>query len=335
MFVNSLASGGRRYFNAPVPWISFQGTTGIAKQATQSTFNVLRGINEFFHGILNYLTGAQFVANIVATAFIIVLGILFYRLSTGLVPHLLNWRRPADEPLNVETLARIKRQDTAITLIRNILRYTTFSIVALLITSIFLRQALPAVAGASILAALIGFSAQSFLRDIIAGFFILFEGQYSVGDFITVEPMKVSGIVEEFGLRTTKIRTLSGELFYVPNGVPMGVSNYIQGYRRFNIEVYLKDPESGQRVLETIDKGQELYLTPPQLVEREEFSGGKVHLRIQANVLPSMDWLVEKNLVEQIKAAAGDESLAADPMVYTIDRAVVQRVKGLTVPGEG
>ena len=90
---------------------------------------------------------------------------------------------------------------------------------------------------------MIGFGAQSFLRDVIAGFSIIFEGQYSVGDFIHVKPQEVSGIVEELGLRMTKIRSLSGES-YIPNGAMQGVINYVSGQQRFTVEVQLSDPEA-------------------------------------------------------------------------------------------
>ena len=155
----------------------------------------------------------------------------------------------------------------------------------LFILSIFVRNPLPATAGATIIAAVIGFGAQSFLRDVIAGFSIIFEGQYSVGDFIHVKPQEVSGIVEELGLRMTKIRSLSGEVSYIPNGAMQGVINYVSGQQRFTVEVQLSDPEAVPRVLGSLDEVSELYLAPPRLVEREE-TDGRLRLRILAGVLP-------------------------------------------------
>ena len=270
----------------------------------------------------------------IVTVIVIILAIVFYRVAIRLIPRVLRWRRPEDEAPNAATLARIKRQDTAVTLVRTTLRYVIFAIVALFVVSIFLRTVLPTVAGASILAAIIGFGAQSFLRDIIAGFFILFEGQYNVGDFITVEPTKASGLVEEFGLRSTKIRALSGELIYVPNGSLTGVTNYVSGQQRFTIEAQLKDEEAEKRVLEEIKEGHELYLTPPRLVRRDETPEGGPRLRLLAGVLPSTAWLVEDNLVERIKAAAGEDGLAADPLVYKVDDRNVRRVREF-IPPEG
>lgn len=316
-------------------------TTGLVEQAreagekvSQETESVLQeAVTGFFEDIARYLTSTTFIANLVATVIVVILAVAFYRLAVHLIPRILRWRRPPDETLNAAALARIKRQDTAITLIRNTLRYVIFAIVTLFVLSIFLRNVLPGIAGASILAAIVGFGAQSFLRDIIAGFFILFEGQYSVGDFIEVEPTKASGLVEEFGLRTTKIRALSGELIYVPNGTLTAVTNYVSGQQRFTIEVQLKDEEAANRVLEEIKEGHELYLTPPHLVERDETPEGGPRLRLSAEVLPSTAWLVEENLAERIKAAAGEDSLSADPLVYKVDDRNIRRIRGF-IPKE-
>jgi small conductance mechanosensitive channel len=170
------------------------------------------------------------------------------------------------------------------------------------------------------------------VRDIIAGFFILFENQYNVGDFVMLEPTKASGLVEEFGLRTTTIRSLSGEIVYVPNGSLIAVTNYVSGQQRFTIEVQLKDEDAEKRVLEEIKEGHELYLVPPRLVERDETPEGGPRLRLLAIVLPSTAWLVEENLVERIKAAAGEDGLAADPLVYKVDSRNVQRLREFIPP---
>ena len=256
------------------------------------------------------------------------IGIVAYRLLTRGVPRVLRWRRGLREFLDAEAVNRIKRQDTAITLIRNALGYVIFAIVTLFIVSIFIRDPLPAAAGATLGAAVVGFGAQSFLRDIIAGFSIVFEGQYSVGDFIEVEPTKAGGIVEEFGLRTTKIRALSGEIIFIPNGTITGVRNYVSGQQRFTLEVPLSDAEAVDRVLNSLTEASELYLTPPRLVSRED-TEGRIRLRILAGVLPSMGWLVEENLVERVKAAAGEDALAGNPLIYKVDHANLNRIRDL------
>ena len=294
---------------------------------------MLGEIGGFFTDALVYVTSPVFIANVVATVVAAGLGLFIYKLLGTAIPRLLRWReRRGEGRLDAEALAKVKRQDTAIALARNALGYVIFVVVAFFAVSLFLRDVLPALAGATVLAAVVGFGAQSFLRDIIAGFSIVFEGQYSVGDFVTLEPTKASGIVEEFGLRTTKIRALSGEVIFVPNGALTGVTNYVSGQQRYTLEVLLRDGEAADRVVKELRKAPELYVRGPRLAAREEVGDG-VRLRILAGTLPSMNWLVEENLVGRIKAAAGEESLASEPLIYAVDRANLKRIRSL-VPEE-
>lgn len=314
--------------------------TGVADKAGRGIRNTgeetqsrLQEIQRSFEGFYEYLVSAEFVSSVIVTAIVAVLGILLYEALTRGIPLILRWRRNwGDEPQDAETIARRKRQDTAITLARNALRYVIFAVVTVLAVGIFVRNPLGAAAGATVLAAVLGFGAQSFLRDIIAGFSILFEGQYSVGDFVQMEPTKVSGIVEEFGLRTTRVRSLSGEVIFIPNGTITGVTNYISGQQRFTLEVQLNDPDAVTRVLDSLGEASDLYLTPPRLVGREE-RNGRIRLRILAEVLPSMAWLVEENLTGRIKAAAGEDSLAAEPLIYKVDQASLRRIRSLIPKG--
>jgi small-conductance mechanosensitive channel len=301
-------------------------TTGVVQQAKQTGGR----LSESTGKILAYLVSVDFIGKLVATAAVVGLAILIYKLSMRLVPRILRWHLPEGGDISdYRTRVRVQRRDTAITLVRQILRYVTFAVVALFIVSIFLRDALPTIAGASILAAVLGFSAQNFLRDIIAGFFILFEGQYNVGDFVWVESAKAAGIVEEFGLRTTTLRTPSGEHVYIPNGSITSVTKYGSGQQSYTIDVQLKNDEAANRVLEELEEqeGLELFLTSPRLMNRDETSEGNVRLQLLAGVLPSTGWLVEENLIECIKAAAGEEGLAAEPLVYKVDRQSVRRLR--------
>lgn len=293
----------------------------------------LQGAGGLAESLIQYLKSSEFVGNLISAVALIVLATAFYKLASRLIPRLFRLGRPREEGvLDEAALARIKHQDTAITLARHILRYSVFGTVALVILSIFLRQTLPAVAGASILVAIIGFSAQSFLRDIIAGFFILFEGQYGVGDFVRLEPTKVSGLVEEFGIRTTKLRTPSGELVFVPNGSITGVTNYVSGQQRFTVEVQLKDDGAATRVSRSLEESASLYVSPPRLISREDREG-MVRLRIRVGVLPSTEWLVREGLVGRIKAAAGEDALLAEPLIYDVDSSSLGRIRRL-VPRE-
>lgn len=311
---------------------------GAAEAATQGledtgreTKTFLQEVATFFADARDAIISPQTIAKLIVAAIVVALGIILYRIIVYGVPRVLRWRgRRREEPLDEDSVARIKRRDTAITLMRTALRYVVLIVVVLVCVSIFLRDPIPAATGATVLAAILGFGAQSLLRDVIAGLSIVFEGQYAVGDFIEVSPPQgMTGIVEELGLRMTKIRSLSGEVSYVPNGAILGVTNYVSGRQRFNVEVQLLEAEAAENVLRALDEATELYLNPPRLAERSESEDGRVRLRITAGVLPSMSWLVEEHLVERVKAAAGEEALAADPLVYKVDQTNLRRIRDL------
>lgn len=311
-------------------------TTGLANQAGQVAeegsrplVDLFSSTTDLYNRTIGALTDPQFLGRVVASVAVIFALIFAYRLITHGIPRILRWRRRENGTWDNEMIARVKRQDTAITLIRNALRYIVFIVAVLVVVSIFTQNLLPAATGATVLAAIVGFGAQSFLRDIIAGFSIIFEGQYSVGDFIEVQPQASAGIVEELGLRMTKIRTLSGELVFIPNGAVTGVTNYVSGQQRYNVEIQLRDREAADRVKNSLNESAELYVTPPHLVGQTEEDDGRVRLRIKAGVLPSMSWLVEENLTERIKGAAGEESLASEPLISKVDQANLRRIRGL------
>src|SRR4028118_1241103 len=297
-------------------------TEGIERTGKE-TQTYLEQVGDFFRSVQDAIIDPRTIAKVIVAGFLVVLGIIVYRTLIYGVPRVLRWRsRRREEPLDEESVARIKRRDTAITLMRTALRYVILIVVASLVVSIFLNDPIPAAAGATVLAAILGFGAQSLLRDVIAGLSIVFEGQYAVGDFIEVSPPQgVTGIVEEVGLRMTKVRSLSGEVSYIPNGAIQGVTNYISGRQRFNVEVQLSDAEAAESVLKSLDEATELYLNPPRLAERNEADDGRVRLRIVAGVLPSMAWLVEEHLVERLKAAAGAGARARAPRARATARA--------------
>jgi small-conductance mechanosensitive channel len=91
------------------------------------------------------------------------------------------------------------------------------------------------IAGAGILGAAVGFGAQSLVRDLISGLFIVFEDQYGVGDVVDLGEVK--GVIEIVGLRVTQVRDVEGTLWYVRNGEIIRVGNKSQGFTRVVIDL--------------------------------------------------------------------------------------------------
>src|SRR5438445_2702778 len=113
-------------------------------------------------------------------------------------------------------------------LINSICQYVLYFGSALVMLNVLGINTTPILAGVSILGLAVGLGAQSLVTDVVSGFFILFENQYLVGDFVQVGD--ASGTVEAVGIRVTHIRDGQGKLHIIPNGAIKGVVSYSKGY---------------------------------------------------------------------------------------------------------
>ncbi len=118
------------------------------------------------------------------------------------------------------------RNNTICLLILNTIRYSILLISILIIVTIFEVDMTTLVAGAGFLGLLLGVGMQKLFQDMISGFFIIFENQYIVGEYVTIN--NITGLVEEIGLKTTKLKTYEGELFIFSNGYINEILNYLR-----------------------------------------------------------------------------------------------------------
>jgi small conductance mechanosensitive channel len=162
------------------------------------------------------------------------------------------------------------------------------------------------IAGAGIVGLAVGFGAQSLVKDIITGFFIIFEDQFSVGDYVRIGQFE--GTVEEIGLRTTKIKSFTGEIHILPNGSIVEVTNFslYNSVAVLDIGIaYEGDIEYAEKVLQeyletTTEKYPEM-VTTPELLGVQQFGASEVILRIVAEVLPMKHWYIGRQLRKDIK----------------------------------
>jgi small-conductance mechanosensitive channel len=117
-----------------------------------------------------------------------------------------------------------KKEATLATLLLSLTRYVIYILTFLMILRAFQVDIGPILAAAGILGLAIGFGAQNLVKDVLYGFFIIFEDQMHVGDFVSVN--NINGTVEEVGLRMTVIREWSGKRCYLANSEIKQVNNY-------------------------------------------------------------------------------------------------------------
>ncbi|MCW2963934.1 MAG: hypothetical protein JWO17_1186 [Actinomycetia bacterium] len=252
-------------------------------------------------------------------------------LTAAALGRLLKWlaaRLDAHPPEEERELARLRRRETIIVLVATAIPYATAIVVVIILASFFLPTA-ATLGGSAFLGVIVGFTAQRFLMDVIAGALIAFERWYGVGDFLMVEPSKASGLVEQFGFRTTVIRLFNGDLAYVPNSQIITAFRSPRGYRRYSIEILTSDPEAAKHALEAVGgrapQGEARFLRPPRVIEERELGDGVWLVRGRADVAPTMEWLAEGLLVRRLTSQIAPEALLAEPIVYTIDEATLAR----------
>ena len=117
-----------------------------------------------------------------------------------------------------------RREKTLLKLLENTLAYVVYFAAIIAVLSAVGIEITGLLAGAGVLGLAVGFGAQSLVKDVITGFFIIFEDQFSVGDYVKIGVAE--GTVEEIGLRTTKIKSFTGEVYIIPNGSISQVVNY-------------------------------------------------------------------------------------------------------------
>jgi small-conductance mechanosensitive channel len=167
---------------------------------------------------------------------------------------------------------------------------------------------LPIIVSAGVLGLAVGFGAQSLIRDVITGFFILFEGLLHVGDVVQIGG--TTGIVESIGLRVTTVRTDDGALRVVPNGQITEFANYSAGGARAVGGGAVSRDVPVDRALAALAEVGEAWaresgaaLDRPLVPGIMGFSGGDVILRLTVRVTPEQRLLVEAELRRRIKEA--------------------------------
>jgi small-conductance mechanosensitive channel len=174
------------------------------------------------------------------------------------------------------------------------------------------------VAGAGILGAALGFGAQSLVRDLISGIFIVFEDQYGVGD--SVDLGQATGVVESVGLRVTQVRDVSGVLWYVRNGEVVRVGNQSQGWSRVVLDIPLAYSAPIEKARELILKAASSLATDPAIAKQlmgepevwgiELLTGEQVVLRLVQQVGPSHADDIARELRARIKVSLDKNKIA-------------------------
>jgi len=223
-------------------------------------------------------------------------------LSTRAISSVKKYKRKDEEEFK-------KRADTLKSVIRYVFNVTVFIIAFGMILGELGINVGPILAAAGVLGLAVGFGAQSLVKDLIAGFFILLQDQIRVGD--VVEVAGKSGLVEEVNLKMTILRDLSGNVHYIPNGEISVVTNMTKGYSRYLFEIGVAYRENVDEVIEVIKQVDEALrndpefgtdiLEPMEILGLDQFADSALIIKARTKTKPIKQWRVAREFNRRLK----------------------------------
>ena len=245
------------------------------------------------------------IANLVRILLILLLAFGAYRMLKVFTNRL---RREIEEPDLVRKRLREQRSQTVASLLNNVGLITITGIAVMMVLAIFIEIG-PLLAGVGVLGLAVSFGAQSLVKDLISGAFMLVEGQFAVGDVVRVKD--TAGMVEKITLRTIVLRDINGIVHIIPNGTVETLSNLTKSWSRAVLEIGVAYKEDVDRVMEVmLEEAIGMFKDPdwePLIVEEptvpgvERFDDSAVTVRVMFKTLPLKQWDVARQYRRRIK----------------------------------
>ena len=220
-------------------------------------------------------------------------------------------RRAIKRSLDGSTEGEEKRENTIIHILNGVILAVLWSIAAIMIISEFGIEVGPILAAAGIAGVALGFGSQYLVKDIIAGFFIIIENQYRVGDVVSMDA--TSGLVEDITLRVTTLRDLDGVVHHIPNGSVTVISNMTKDLSRVNLNIGISYDVELEKAVKVINEvGEKLANDPdwkddiidaPKFLRVDDFADSAVVVKILGETHAGRQWDVTGELRKRLKIA--------------------------------
>jgi small-conductance mechanosensitive channel len=217
----------------------------------------------------------------------------------------------------VTATRRVQRAKTMGDLLKSIITGILVAIFGTMMLSELGVNIAPIIASAGIIGLALGFGAQSLVKDFLSGIFMIFEDQYGVGDVVDLG--EAIGTIEAVSLRVTRLRDLSGTVWYVPNGEIMRVGNMSQNWSRAVVDVgvgYGEDLAHVKRVLQDVahdlwedEDFKGVVIEEPEVTGVEALAAESITLRVLLKTAPMQQWGVARELRQRIKARFDHEGI--------------------------
>lgn len=214
---------------------------------------------------------------------------------------------------------RARRLLTLQTLVRSVIQYVLFFVLVLTVLQTLGVNTIGILTTAGVAGVAIGFGAQKLVRDVISGFFLVTEDQFAVGDYVTIG--QATGIVEEMGLRTTRIRDAQGRLWALANGDITFVVNHSRGPVTSTLDVPIPVTCDFRAAAERINALGEvlaaeepaLFELPPRVDGVAAFDAATTTLRVRVSARPTVLAQAEMKVRERLRNTLEEEGFLRPP----------------------
>lgn len=304
----------------------------LKQQGTQGE-NFIDQLTSLFQDFVSQI-GVS-LANLLWSALCIVFIFMAARLVLNLISKLTYQAMTSERYHKSE--AQGKRFDTVLTLARSSSRYIVYTIAVIFsFVALGIGDALSnVIVTASIGSVAIGFGAQSLVKDVVTGFFMMFENQFSVGDLIKVDEFE--GYVEATAMRVTYLRTFKGEQVIIPNGTISRVINYTRGSHAAVVPVTIPYEQDTRHAIEVMRgalarfaaEHGEILESEPVIRGVTAFGTNGVEITAACQALCLKHWEAERAMRLAIK-----EDFDAAAIPFAVPRIVYSELHGTTVPTE-
>jgi len=246
---------------------------------------------------------------------ILIVAAIFLRVLRAITHRLETYSKNQPLPSGI----RAQQLRTLAGVIESVGAVVIYFVAALQILPLFDVDVKPILASAGIVGLAVGFGAQTLVKDVINGFFILLENQYDVGDIVKLA--NVQGTVEVMTLRKTVLRDANGTVHTVPNSEIHVVSNLTRDWAQVSMHIAVDYGEPSERVIRVLQEaGTELYNDPqfnelmvalPEVPGIERIAGRDVDYLMLAKVKPGQQWVVSRELRRRIKDCLAKNNIQA------------------------
>ena len=211
-------------------------------------------------------------------------------------------------PLKLVYRQHKSRTMTMYSLLINLSKYVVYiAALGFVLTELGINYA-AYLASLSVVGLAIGFGSQGLVQDMVTGFFIVFEEQFNVGDMVEIPPHV--GIVQELGLRMTRLRNYLGQTVVIPNRNIATVGNYAKGAQYVNIDVAAASLEAAKQMKSYLTQTaseigrqfEEAILATSEPCETLCLSTGEHFVRLSLGIWPQQHWVIEQELVPRLRS---------------------------------